>query len=92
MKEGEKYVVLERGRDFTLTALADHLNLVYGSKHGSNKPYSAIDIQKYVSRGHLPSYLGGFVLTERKDPGIGIKLITISTEVHASFVKPEIKK
>lgn len=82
----DKYVLLERGKDFTLTALAEHLNTIYGSKK-SREPYTAIDTQKYMTRGHLPEYLGGNILTELRDEGMGIKMVKISDQIHSSFVK-----
>ena len=45
----DKFILLERGRDFTLTAFADHLNTLYGDKK-SRTPYTAIDVQKYVTK------------------------------------------
>lgn len=90
-KQSDKYVLLERGRDFTLTALAEHLNTICGGKKSGGK-YSAIDVQKYMERGHLPEYLGGCILTEFRDEGMGIKLIRISTDIHPAFVKDDKKK
>ena len=81
-----KFVLLERGKHYTLTALADHLNTIYGSKKSQEK-YSAIDIQKYLTRGHLPEYLGGFRLEEFRDDRMGIKMVEIKDEVHPTFLK-----
>lgn len=83
-KVNDKYILLERGKDFTLTALADQLNIIYGNKK-SGEEYSAIDVQKYVERGHLPLYLGGYKLNELRDEGMGIKMVRISNEVHPTF-------
>lgn len=83
----DKYVMLERGKDFTLTALSDHLNMTFGAKK-SGTLYTAIDVQKYVTRGHLPIHLGGCVLKEMRDDDLGIKMIKIMDEVHSKFAKP----
>ena len=82
----ERYILLERGKVFTLTALANHLSLIYGDKKSGEK-YSAIDCQKYMDRQHLPLYLGGYKLTEIRDDQIGLKLVKIENEVHEKFIK-----
>lgn len=84
MSKDGKFIVLERGRDFTLTALAKYLNDTYGNKK-SGQPYTPIDIQKYVTRGHLPLHLGGYVLEDISSEDMGIKMIRISPEVHIKF-------
>ncbi len=85
--EDKKFLMLERGRDFTLTALAQHLTALFGSKKsGSDVPFSAIDVQKYVSRGHLPLYLGGNSLTDLRCDRMGIKMVRIEDKIHESLV------
>lgn len=79
-----KYLLLERGRHFTLTALATHLNKIHNAKKSQN-PFGPADTHKYITRGHLPEYLGGNILTEIRDEVIGIKLIQIEDEVHETF-------
>ncbi len=72
----EKFVILDRGRDFTLTSLTDHLNQVFKVKK-SGEPFTVADIHKYVSRGHLPAYLGGYPLERISDEKMGLKVIRI---------------
>ncbi len=84
-EENDKYVVLERGKHYTLTALAEFLNQEHGGKpsKSSGKPsrYSAMDVQKYLTRGHLPEYLGCYGLTEFRDGELGIKMVVIGEPV-----------
>lgn len=81
----DKFILLERGRDFTLTALAEHLNSIYGSK-SSGAPFTAIDVQKYVKRGHLPEYIGGNSVEEIRDDNMGIKMVRILDNIHKSCI------
>lgn len=71
-----KRVVLIVGEHFTLTALAAFLNKSDFKKE-SGEPYTAMDVQKYLRRGHLPEYLGGCALGECRYPDMGLRLIKL---------------
>lgn len=78
--DGTGRVVLIRGKHFSLTALAQHLNDKYGNKPSGAK-YTAMDVQKYLTRGHLPEYLGNLEVSSVRDDIIGIKLVILGGRV-----------
>lgn len=76
MSEDSKYVLLEKGKDFTLTALAAHLNSIHGAKK-SGSLFCADDVKKYVERGRLPEYIGGHPIEEVSVEGMGLKMVRL---------------
>lgn len=84
MKDNDsKFLILERGKHYTLTTLATYLNEKHGRKK-SGEQFNAGDIQKYLTRGHLPMYLGGFVLKSVFDEVMGVKVVAIGDPVETN--------
>lgn len=53
-------------QDLTLTGIVDFLNKKYKQKK-TGKPFAVTDVQRYIVRGHLPHYIGGWVI-EKSSP------------------------
>ena len=51
----------------TLTQLTEWMNSEFGTKK-SGEPFKVSDVQKYVERGNVPSYLGGFEIMKDTSP------------------------
>ena len=75
-----RFILLEAGVDYTLTAYANHLNMVHGNKK-SDSPFTTDDVQKYAKRGKLPEYLGGNEVEEVVHEEMGIKMIKIKPNI-----------
>jgi hypothetical protein len=84
-KKESKWIVIEKGKTFTQTKLKYSLNELYGNKKTGN-PFTVADINKYVDRGHLPTYLGANELKIVDDREVGIKLIEVGEAVSLDHI------
>lgn len=65
-----KYLVQKK----TLTGLTTWMNDQFKKQTG--KPFTTNDVQKYISRGRIPEYLGGNEV-ESDNSVIGVKLYKV---------------
>ena len=72
-----KTITLTEGKDFTMTALMDHLNKTYGKKR-SGEPFNIRDVQQYIIKGKLPEIYGGEKIKKLDNSEIGIKVFRLS--------------
>ena len=70
-----RHKVINKQRSFTLTALTKLINSKY--KKGSGAEFTCSDVKKYVMRGHLPAYMGGYAARECSVDETGIKYVEI---------------
>jgi len=63
---------IDENKVFTLCTLRDYLNKKFKQKK-SGKQFNILDIEQYVNKGHLPVYIGGFVIKEINNKNIEAK-------------------
>lgn len=66
----KKYLV----RNENLTGLVKFMNANFNKQ--TEKPFTSGDVQQYISRGHIPEYLGANRI-EREDGYVNVKLYKI---------------
>lgn len=73
LKEGD--VVLESGKDMTLTRFITWLNSTFTKTSGTK--FTAQDAYGYIKRGNLPYHYGVYQLKEYNYPEIGLKVVRV---------------